>query len=66
LGSGEESEYRPFSYIDPHQYATSLVVFPSEGIATTAKEEICNVEMAQELRDAAVLIASGNPTIMLQ
>jgi hypothetical protein len=66
LGSAEESAYRPFSYIDPHEYATSLVVFPSEGIATTTKEEICNFEMAQESRDAAVLIASGNPTMMLQ
>jgi hypothetical protein len=66
LGSGEEFAYRPFSYIDPHEFATSLVVFPSKGIATTTKKEICNVEMAQELRDAAVLIASGNPTMMLQ
>jgi hypothetical protein len=66
LGSGEESAFRPFCYIDPHEYATSLAVFPSIGIATTTKEEICNVEMAQELRDAAVLIASGNPTMMLQ
>jgi hypothetical protein len=66
LGSAEEFAYRPFSYIDPHEFATSLVVFPSKGIATTTKEEICNVEMAKELRDAAVLIASGNPTMILQ
>ncbi len=52
--------------IDPHSYATSFVVFPSKGIATSTKEEICNVEMAEELRDAAVLIASENPQTMLQ
>jgi hypothetical protein len=40
--------------------------FQSKGIATTTKEEICDVEMAQESRDAAVLIASGKPTMMLQ
>jgi hypothetical protein len=41
-------------------------VFPSKGIANSAKEEICTVEMAEEFRDAAVLIASENPQMMLQ
>jgi hypothetical protein len=45
--------------IDPHSYATSLVVFRSKGIATSTKEEICNVEMAEEFRDAVVLRERG-------
>jgi hypothetical protein len=41
-------------------------VFPFKGIATSAKEEICNVEMSEEFTDGAVLIASENPQMMLQ